>query len=136
MPTPQVAIKTKLQSDECKEVQEAKDSQSHNSDFDESSVPTPDHENVTVTITDSPPAKEVEDGSLDVSELSSSVGSCEHDVQKELAPTRESHNEGEVIVSSSSSLIQGFPLRCFPYLSICICYDYCISQSSFNFLVF
>ncbi|KAG0631368.1 hypothetical protein M758_1G247900 [Ceratodon purpureus] len=107
MPTPQVPIKTKLQSDECKEVQEAKDSQSHDSEFDESSVPTPDHVNVTVTNTDSPPAKEVEDGSLDVSELSSSVGSCEHDVQKELAPTRESHNEGEVIVSSSSSLIQG-----------------------------
>lgn len=107
VPTSQVSIKTQLQSDECEEVQEAKDSLSHDSGFYDTSMPTLDHDNVAVTSTNGPHAKEGEDESLDVPEPSSLVESGEHDVQKEITLARDSDNDCEIVVPSSSSLLQG-----------------------------
>ena len=124
VPTPQVAIEKQLQTarDECEEVQEAKDPLLPNSMFEDSSTPTLDHENVMAILTHSPNVKEVEDENTDVSEVSSLVESCEHAVQKEIAPARDTPNECEIIVATSSSPFQGCPLRCLPSLYIYVYY--------------
>lgn len=101
--------------DECDEIQEAKDSESLNSMSHDSSVPTPDEENV-VSVTDSPYTKEVEDESSEAPALSSLVECSELDAQKEIAPARNIQEKCETLIAGASPIFQGCPLRCLPSL--------------------